>query len=98
MRRKQSRDKSALRRAGVRPGRAPREPAAPAPPLRLQHPAMIAALLIAAACVLFSVTFRIIDTDFWQHLAVGRALWTTHTIPHTQVWSWPTYGAPDVLP
>jgi hypothetical protein len=59
---------------------------------------MLAAILIAAGCVLFSVTFRIIDTDFWQHLAVGRAIWTTHSIPHTQVWSWPTYGTPEVLP
>ncbi len=36
------------------------------------------------------------DTDFWQHLAVGRAIWTTHAVPTTQLWSWPTYGAPDV--
>ncbi|MFI5370867.1 MAG: hypothetical protein ACHQ52_04845 [Candidatus Eisenbacteria bacterium] len=39
---------------------------------------------------------RILDTDLWQHLAVGRAIWTTLRIPTTQVWSWPTYGAPDV--
>src|SRR5262249_33119253 len=42
-------------------------------------------------------TFQIIDTDFWQHLAVGRALWSTHQIPHTEVWSWPGWGEPAVL-
>src|SRR5262249_44704272 len=36
--------------------------------------------------------------DFWQHLAVGRSLWASHAIPHTQVWTWPTWGTPDVLP
>jgi Flp pilus assembly protein TadD len=66
-------------------------------PLSLAHPATIAALAIAAGCVVFSVTYRIFDADFWQHLAVGRALWTTRAIPHQQVWSWPTWGTPLVL-
>src|SRR6185295_8415146 len=103
MRRKQSRDQSALRRASGKRAPAERNPSRqtalePVPPLSLGHPAMLAAILIAAGGVLFSVTVRIIDTDFWQHLAVGRAIWTTHSIPHTQVWSWPTYGTPEVLP
>src|SRR5262245_13058254 len=98
MRRSQSRDRNAPRRAAGRHGRVPGEPALSAPPPTLRHPAMIAAATIAAACILFSVTFRIIDGDFWQHLAVGRALWATHAIPRTQVWTWPTWGTPDVLP
>src|SRR5206468_6280991 len=47
-------------------------------------------------CVLLSVTFRIYDTDFWQHLVVGKAIWQMKRVPTTQLWSWPTYGAPDV--
>ncbi len=54
--------------------------------------------VVAAACVIAAVTFRIYDPDLWQHLTVGRAIWQSHAIPHTQLWSWPTYGAPDVLP
>ena len=55
-------------------------------------------MLVAAACVLFSVTFVIRDPEFWQHLAAGRALAQLRSIPTTQVWSWPTYGAPDLNP
>jgi hypothetical protein len=101
MRRTHPRSKSAPHRGAPRHDR---DPAANAPaagavaPLSLAHPATIAALAIAAGCVVFSVTFHIIDTDFWQHLAAGRALWTTRAIPHQQVWSWPTWGAPVVLP
>ncbi|MGH7732054.1 MAG: hypothetical protein ACRENJ_12485, partial [Candidatus Eiseniibacteriota bacterium] len=51
----------------------------------------------AAAVVLAAVTFRIIDTDFWQHLAVGRALWETSSIPRLEAWSWPTFGEPVML-
>lgn len=51
---------------------------------------------MAAACVLLSVTFQIFDTDFWQHLLVGKAIWSLHHVPTTQLWSWPTYGTPDV--
>jgi hypothetical protein len=29
---------------------------------------------------------------------VGKVIWQTYAIPHTQVWTWPTHGAPDVLP
>ncbi|HKQ57943.1 MAG TPA: hypothetical protein VJY35_08740 [Candidatus Eisenbacteria bacterium] len=52
---------------------------------------------VAALCVIAALTFRIFDTDFWQHLAVGRALWQTHAIPMVQVWCWPTWGEPYVL-
>lgn len=55
-------------------------------------------VLIVALCLLASVTFAIWDPDVWQHLAVGRTIWRTLAIPDTQIWTWPTYGAPDVLP
>ena len=63
-----------------------------------REPARLAALLLAAAVIVVSVTFHFPDTDTWQHLALGRAIWTTHSIPTTQVWTWPTYGAPNVEP
>jgi hypothetical protein len=56
---------------------------------------MIAALVVAAACVLVSVSFKLYDTDFWHHLLVGRVIWETRAVPTTQLWSWPTYGAPE---
>ena len=59
---------------------------------------MIAALLLTAACVAFSVTFRIGDPDLWQHLAVGRAIWQLHHVPTVNLWAWPVYGTPDVCP
>ena len=65
---------------------------------RRRDPARIAALLLAAAAIVVSVTFHFPDTDTWQHLALGRAIWTTHAVPTTQVWTWPTYGAPNVEP
>ncbi len=79
------------------PGRSPvQAPSGPAPVLSLRHPAVLSAVLVAAALVLVSVTYLIYDTDIWQHLTVGRAVWTLHRIPTTQVWTWPTYGGPDV--
>jgi tetratricopeptide (TPR) repeat protein len=71
---------------------------APPPSLPLRHPALLAAAAVAALCLLASVTFRIADPDLWQHLAVGKALWTTHALPRTNVWTWPTYGEAQVLP
>ena len=60
--------------------------------------ARAATLVVAALCVLAACTYAIHDPDIWQHLAVGKALWATKTIPTTQVWTWPTHGMPDVLP
>jgi len=62
----------------------------------LRSPAMIAATLVAAACIAFSVSGKIYDPDIWQNLVVGKAIWQLHRVPTTQLWSWPTYGAPDV--
>ncbi|HTK31199.1 MAG TPA: hypothetical protein VL332_04490 [Candidatus Saccharimonadaceae bacterium] len=72
--------------------------AAPFPPLPVSHPAFLGVLAIAALAVAGSVAFRMFDPDAWQHLAVGRALWALHHVPTTQVWVWPTYGAPSVTP
>jgi tetratricopeptide (TPR) repeat protein len=54
------------------------------------------AILVSAACVAVSVSFRLYEKDFWQHLAVGRAIWQLHRVPTVQLWTWPTYGSPDV--
>jgi hypothetical protein len=74
---------------------------APAPPLPeaasvpVRHPAMLAAIVVTAACVLVSVSFILFDTDVWHHLLVGRVIWQTHAVPTKQIWSWPTWGAPE---
>src|SRR5262245_64020114 len=73
------------------------------PPLLAPRPAMprgplALAVLVATLCMLAATTGAIYDTDLWQHLLVGKVIWQTHAIPHTQLWSWPTHGAPDVLP
>jgi tetratricopeptide (TPR) repeat protein len=52
----------------------------------------------AGLCVLAALTFRIFDTDFWQHLAVGRAIWEARAVPDRQIWCWPGHGDPFVLP
>lgn len=65
-------------------------------PRSQRSPAMIAVALVAAACVAVSVTNRIYNPDLWQHLVVGKAIWQLHRVPTTQLWSWPTFGAPDV--
>ncbi len=65
------------------------------PPLPLS-PAWWVAAAVAAVVILISVTVPIFDTDLWQHLTVGKAIWTLHQIPTRQLWSWPTYGGPDV--
>ncbi|MFI5370866.1 MAG: tetratricopeptide repeat protein [Candidatus Eisenbacteria bacterium] len=48
------------------------------------------------ASLALSVTFQIYEKDFWQHLAVGRAIWSLRHVPTTELWTWPTYGQPDV--
>ena len=63
-----------------------------------RHPALIAAALVAAACILISVSFTLYDADVWQNLIFGRAIWTLHAVPTTQRFAWPTYGAPLVNP
>ena len=74
-------------------------PARPvSPPVPPSHPGFVIASLVAALAIAVSVSFRMFDTDVWQHLAVGRAIWELHRVPQTHLWSWPTYGEPEVLP
>lgn len=83
-------------RAGVTaPGRTS---VASAPPPDPRHPAHLAAALVAAACVLISVSFTLYDADAWQNLIYGRAIWTLGAIPATQIFAWPNFGAPLVNP
>ncbi len=71
-------------------------PAVEAPAIPLRDPRAIAVHLLVLAAVLASVATQLFDTDMWQHLAVGRAIWTLHRVPTTQLWVWPLYGARDV--
>jgi tetratricopeptide (TPR) repeat protein len=63
----------------------------------IARPALAIALLVAAGCVALAASLRIPDYDLWRHLATGKAIWQTHGVPGTQVWSWPHHGAPAVL-
>src|SRR5262249_5822335 len=85
-----------LPRAPVRRPVAPHAAPGPFPTPPISPPAWVAAVAITAAAILFSVTFPIFDTDQWQHLAVGRVIWARHHVPTEQLWSWPTWGQPDV--
>jgi Flp pilus assembly protein TadD len=58
---------------------------------------MALALLGAAVIVVISSSFVLFDTDLWQHLAMGRAIWSLGRIPHTNLWTWPQYGEPYFL-
>lgn len=83
-------------RAGERP-KSPLRPASEPPQaVPVSHPAFLLALLAVAACIVLSVSLRIHDPDLWEHLAVGRAIWQLHRVPTTQLWTWPTLGAPDL--
>jgi tetratricopeptide repeat protein len=57
---------------------------------------MRVALGVALLAVLASVTYRLFETDFWQHLLVGRTVWQQARVPTTQLWSWSSYGDPEV--
>jgi hypothetical protein len=78
-----------------RPPRAASRPPEAAPALAPRHPAFLAAALVAAACVVVSVSAWIYDTDFWHHLLVGKVIWETHSIPTRHLWTWPAYGNVD---
>ena len=75
--------------------RAPQKSREPVPALPLRHPAMILAALVAAGCIVLSVSAWIYDTDFWHHLLVGKVIWQSHAIPTLNLWTWPAYGHPD---
>jgi hypothetical protein len=77
-----------------RPGRAPGPDAGP--PLPARHPALLLLALAVAVLVVLSVTHAAYDPDQWQHLTVGRFIWEQHRFPTTQLWTWPTWGQPEV--
>jgi hypothetical protein len=83
-------------RRGARAGTAANAVPATSTSLPLAHPAMITAVIAVTLLALVGVTYHLFDTDFWQHLLVGKVIWATHAVPTTQLWTWPTYGAPDV--
>jgi hypothetical protein len=71
----------------------------PAPTaLSWRSPALWVVAIAAFASIAISVSYRIDDPDLWQHLAVGREVWTTHRLPMVHHWTWPSYGQPDVNP
>lgn len=91
------------RSSPARPARPARVAAAPpvvptSKPLALTHPAAWLAIAAAAAAIVISVSYVLFEKDMWQHIAVGRALWSLHAVPTTQIWIWPTWGTPDVTP
>ena len=55
----------------------------------------VALAVLAAACLVAVVTFRIFDTDLWQHLVRAKAMLALHAIPRQQMWTWPMYGSPE---
>ncbi len=49
---------------------------------------MLASLLLPLAVL--TVRGRFNDPDLWWHLKTGEVIWTTHTIPATDLFSWTT--------
>ena len=78
-------------------GGGPRTPATPAsaPPTNTPY---LAVALLATACVVYAIAFRMSTPDVWQHLLVGKAIWQLRHVPGEHLWSWPTFGTPEVLP
>jgi len=68
------------------------------PPIPLRDPALIALALAVAGLVAAAVTWRLTTPDFWQHLLVGKAIWTLGRVPREHLWTWPSYGRREVLP
>ena len=90
---------ASARSSRQRPARPPRPSRSARPPLPpLSTPLQAIVLLVAAVLACAAVSFALYSPDLWQHLCVGRALWDLHAIPRTNLWSWPTWGAPYVLP
>src|SRR5262249_55536365 len=92
-------------RGRVAAGSEPREAAgggrqASATPATVPHSSAphLAVTLLATACVVYAIAFRMSTPDVWQHLLVGKALWQLRHVPGEHLWSWPTFGTPEVLP
>jgi hypothetical protein len=55
-------------------------------------------LVAIAGAIAWLVTHHIADPDLWQHLRVGRTIWESREIPRTHLWTYPSFGQPEVLP
>ena len=86
------------RRPNRSPSPAVRRASAPPPAPALARPAHLLACMVAAACVLVLVSFRLYDHDLWQHLVFGKAMAMLGHVPTTQIWTWPLHGTPLVNP
>lgn len=64
----------------------------------VRRPAFLATIVVAALCLIVTLSYKLGDPDIWQHLAVGRAIWTLGRVPLEHLWTWPTYGQPAVTP
>jgi hypothetical protein len=53
-------------------------------------------LAVATVTVVLLASYRVNDTDFWQHLTIGREIWRTHRIPLTHQWTWASPPLPDL--
>lgn len=87
--------------SGSRRRQSARRSAAASPEVRAPESSRSATVFlggVTAALLIAAVTFPMFDPDIWQHLAVGRYLWAGHSIPMTQIWAWPVFGQPDVMP
>ena len=68
--------------------------APPAAPVSLRSAWGLFALVAAAIAIVISASYVLYDTDLWQHLAMGRAIWRTPGALHVNRWTWPGYGGP----
>lgn len=59
---------------------------------------MLVAVIATAISVALSVSFEIVDPDLFQHLLVGKAIWQMRSVPVENLWTWPQFGEPYVLP
>ncbi len=57
---------------------------------------MLAAAIACIASIVLSVSYQIYDTDLWQLLVVGKAIWARHAVPGTDEWTWVGFGDPQV--
>ena len=57
-------------------------------------PVMLSALLMVVAAL--TVRDRFNDPDMWWHLRTGQIIWTTHTIPRADLFSWTAYHRPSI--
>ncbi len=80
------------------PRRAPAARSTPAPPPALPAGLRTAATLATFAALAALVSFPISDPDLWQHLRTGQAIWESGRLEPRNVWTWPTYGAPHLIP